>query len=120
MGYSGVIIDPKQGSDHTAAVQVSGGQVIRLDDVLEADGIFDPIRFSAKQDIGVELAASMLLSVNVWGAAKGDYKPPLEEALKPGVEQGPTCIGQALTIPRDQLGDQLPPDLVHKVLAQAK
>ena len=120
MGYSGVIIDPKQGSDHSLAVRASGGQVIRLDDVLEADGIFDPIRFSAKADVGVELAASMLLSVNVWGAAKADYEQPLEEALKHGVEQGATCIGEALTIARDDLGDQLPADLVHKVLAQAK
>src|SRR3954451_68347 len=119
MGYSGVIIDPKQGSDHTAAVQASGGQVIRLDDVLEADGIFDPIRFSAKTDVGVELAASMLLSVNVWGAAKADYEQPLEEALKHGVEQGATCIGEALTIAQAALAAQLPHDLVHKVLAQA-
>jgi len=42
---------------------------VRLDDVLEADGVLDRIRFSDKTDAGVELAASMLLSINVSGEA---------------------------------------------------
>lgn len=117
MGYSGVLIDPKQGSDHSAAVEASGGQVVRLDDVLDADGIFDPLRFSVNKDVGIELASSMLLSVNVWGGQKSDFEQPLEEALRYGVDRGATCIGQALTIADREMGDKLPVDLVRKVLA---
>jgi hypothetical protein len=93
-----VIIDPKTGSSHDAAVLSSGGQVASLDDLSSADGIFDPIRFSAKKDVGVELAASMLMSINPWGTKKEDYETPLQYALHYGVSRGATCIGQALQV----------------------
>ena len=93
-----IIIDPKTGSDHSAAVLASGGQVASLDDLASADGIFDPIRFSAKKDVGVELAASMLMSINPWGSKRDDFETPLQYALHYGVSRGATSVGQALYV----------------------
>lgn len=93
-----VFIDPKLGSDHSAAVEASGGQVVSLDELVSADGIFDPIRFAADPQSGVELAASMLMSVNPWGSALEDYQTPLTAALAWGVRNGATCTGEALLL----------------------
>jgi len=86
------------GSDHTGAVLSSGGQVVSLDDLASADGVFDPIRFTKRAEVGVELASSMLLSINPWGTSKEDYETPLIRSLSFGVEHGGTCIGEALKI----------------------
>ena len=91
-----VIIDPKSGSDFTAAVRLSGGRVASLDDLLSADGVYDPMRFSITVDTGVELAASMLMSINPWGTAAFDYETPLVKALSYGARAGADCIGVAL------------------------
>lgn len=91
-----VIIDPKVGSDFTAAVELSGGRVASLDDLLSADGVYDPMRFSITLDTGVELAASMLMSINPWGTAAFDYETPLVKALSYGARAGADCIGAAL------------------------
>jgi hypothetical protein len=96
MGRPVVIIDPKMGSDHTLAVEASGGQVASLDDLLSADGVLDPLRFAMSAHDGVEMAASMILTVNPFGTNKLDYEVPLIAALNYGVGQGATCIGQAL------------------------
>ena len=97
-----IIIDPKTGSDHGAAVLEAGGQVASLDDLVSSDGIYDPIRFSANAEVGVELAASMLMSVNPWGSKRDDYEAPLQYALHYGVSRGATCIGQALWTARQE------------------
>jgi len=86
------------GSDHSGAVLSSGGQVVSLDDLASADGVFDPIRFTKRAEVGVELASSMLLSINPWGTYKEDYETPLIRSLSFGVEHGGTCIGEALNI----------------------
>jgi len=86
------------GSDHSGAVLSSGGQVVSLDDLASADGVFDPIRFTKRAEVGVELASSLLLSINPWGTYKQDYEAPLIRSLSFGVEHGGTCIGEALTI----------------------
>lgn len=108
-----VIWDPKQESDHSAVVEAAGGQVYSLDRLLEADGVFDPIRFSATTDVGVELAASMLMSINPWGDAKNNMEVPLQHALAYGVQHGAGCIGQALAIAKRDL--DLPAGLVERV-----
>ncbi|WP_230854487.1 ATP-binding protein [Arthrobacter terrae] len=93
-----VIVDPKTGSDHSPTVLAAGGQVISLDDLQHADGIFDPIRFAKSPDVGVELAASMLGGINPWGDKKGEYEVAIYTALRYGVANGANCIGQALKI----------------------
>lgn len=118
MGQSGVIIDPKRKSDHSAVVESSGGQVVRLDSVREADGIFDPIRFLAGEE-ALSLAQSALLAVNPWGRDRDNYEQPLMAALKYGVDRGATCTGQALQIAQAEIGHKLPSDLVERVLSQA-
>lgn len=103
LGTPTIIIDPKTGSDHTDAVMASGrGQVASLDQLASADGIFDPIRFSAKPEVGVELAASMLMSINPWGSKKDDFETPLQYALHYGVSRGATCVGQALWTAKEE------------------
>jgi hypothetical protein len=97
-------------SDHSAAVLASGGQVASLDDLASADGIFDPIRFSAKPEVGVELAASMLMSINPWGTKASDFEAPLQYALSYGVSHGATCVGQALHVAK--MAGHAPPEMV--------
>lgn len=117
MGESGVIIDPKTKSDHSAAVKNSGGQVIRLDEIASADGIFDPVRFLPDSpDEAISLAASMLMSINPWGRNKIDMEQPLGVALRYGIDAGATCTGQALKIAQAEIAAKLPPDMVSKVL----
>jgi hypothetical protein len=91
-----VIIDPKMGSDHTAAVMASGGQVASLDDLAKSDGVFDPLRFAISSEAGVDMAASLMMSVNPWGSMAQDFETPLMSALRYGVDNGATCIGEAL------------------------
>lgn len=97
LGRPQVIVDPKTGSDHSDVVESVGGTVYSLDSLAGADGIFDPIRFSARPEVGVELAASMLASIDPWGRAN-DFEVPVYNALKYGVDRGATCIGEALRI----------------------
>jgi hypothetical protein len=99
---AGFIPTHNTGSDHGAAVLEAGGQVASLDDLVSSDGIYDPIRFSANAEVGVELAASMLMSVNPWGSKRDDYEAPLQYALHYGVSRGATCIGQALWTARQE------------------
>lgn len=98
LGGPQVIIDPKTGSDHSPTVLAHGGQVASLDDLKEADGIFDPLRFSRSATVGVELAVSMLASIDPWGGKAAEYEVRLYTALSYGVSQGATCVGQALKI----------------------
>ena len=91
-----VICDPKTGSDHGPVVRAVGGQVHSLDELMEADGVFDPIRFAARPVDGVPTATSMLVGVNPWGSNRQDMERPLQVALAYGVQQGALCIGQAL------------------------
>ena len=100
-GRPQVIFDPKPRSDHTTAVLASGGRVASLDELINADGVLDPLRFAHTPDLGVEEAANMLLSVNPWGSRGGDVYPALMKALRIGVQNGATCIGQALRIAAD-------------------
>lgn len=98
MGRPVVIIDPKSGSDHSNAVRASGGQVASLDDLLSADGVLDPLRFAITTADGIEMATSMLLTVNPFGDRKLEFEVPLIAALNYGVSKGATCIGQALQL----------------------
>ena len=93
-----VIVDPKTESDHSPTVLAAGGQVISLDDLQHADGIFDPIRFTKSPDVGVELASSMLGAINPWGVRRAEFEVPIYTALRYGVANGAKCIGQALRI----------------------
>ncbi|NDL60240.1 ATP-binding protein [Phytoactinopolyspora mesophila] len=104
-----IILDPKHASFHDDAIRASGGQVASLDDLASSDGIFDPLRFSATKEVGVELAANMLMSVNPWGSVKADYETPLLRALSYGATNGAGCVGEALTIASSagQAEDQL-------------
>lgn len=113
-----VIIDPKTDSDHTEAVLQSGGQVASLDDLTAADGVFDPIRFSSKPEVGVELAASMLMSINPWGSKRDDFETPLQYALHFGVERGAQCVGEALQLAKEH--GHAPADMVDRAFELAQ
>lgn len=109
------IVTHNTGSDHSAVVQAAGGQVASLDELSRADGIFDPIRFSASKDTGVDMAVSMLMSINPWGSSKDDMEVPLQYAIHHGVAKGAECIGQALTIAQQEIGHELPPHMIEMV-----
>lgn len=91
-----VIVDPKTGSDHSPTVLAAGGQVLSLDELAQSDGAFDPLRFARKSEVAIDLAASMLTSINPWGALKAQFEVPIVVALQYGVANGAKCIGQAL------------------------
>lgn len=93
-----VLIDPKTDSDHSVVIERAGGQVYSLDELVTADGVFDPLRFSKSETAGVELAASMIMSVNPWGRDLENYEVPLIHALNQGVAMGAKCTGQALQL----------------------
>ncbi|WP_159600031.1 ATP-binding protein [Agromyces humi] len=112
-GVPNVIVDPKTGSDHSAAVLASGGQVVSLDDLVSSDGALDPLRFAASPEVGVDMAASALLTVNPWGPEIHLYEVPLYTAIARGVSLGATCTGQAL-----QLAYQAEQDPRHRELLE--
>lgn len=94
-----VVIDPSPDSDLSEVLLQSGGQRHSLDELVEADGVFDPIRFSAEAASGVQMAHSMLMSVNPWGQfEKSRWETPLLKGLDYGVSQGASCTLQALEI----------------------
>ena len=109
-----VVVDPKQGSAHDAAVLSSGGQVRSLDELTKADGVFDPLRFAIRKEVGVEMAATMLLSINPFGDEKLNYETPLIHALSYGVNHGADCIGAALRSALD--AGVAPKEMVDRVL----
>ncbi|WAC50236.1 hypothetical protein [Frigoribacterium sp. SL97] len=98
VGIPNVIIDPKVGSDHSPSVLASGGQVISLDDLTSSDGALDALRFAASPAVGVDMAASAIITVNPWGPDVHKYEVPLYTAIGRGVELGATCTGQALQL----------------------
>ena len=116
-GVPVVFVDPKTGSDHGPVVRAVGGQVASLDDLIEVDGVFDPIRFSARPIDGVQTAAAILSEINPWGGALGDTEQPLQVALAYGVNAGATCTGQALLLARDH--GRASAEMVDKVLDYA-
>ena len=99
LGRPTVIIDPKPESDLSSAVNLTGGQVASLDDIITADGVFDPVRFSKSPQLGLELAVSMLIAVNPWGGDGADrFAAVLQYAIDYGIKAGATCTGQAIKI----------------------
>lgn len=98
MGTPVVVVDPKVGSDHGPAVSASDGQVVSLDAIAAADGVFDPLRFAISPEAGIDMASSLLLNVNPWGSMRSDYEAPLNVAIAYGVHQNAGCIGDALKI----------------------
>jgi hypothetical protein len=95
---AGYVVTHNTGSDHSAMVLARGGAVASLDDMTSADGIFDPLRFARSQDVGVELAVSMLVSIDPYSGFAAQMEVQLYTAISHGVRNGATCIGQALQI----------------------
>src|SRR5699024_7415842 len=112
-----IIIDPKQSSSHHEAVANSGGQVISLDELLSADGVFDPLRFGMSPDTAVDLAASMLQEVNPWGDQRANFEVAANVAIAYGVTRGATSTGQALQMAA--AAGKAPKEMVEPVLGLA-
>lgn len=114
----GFVPTHNSGSDHTAAVTASGGQVASLDDLARADGVFDPLRFAMSKEAGVDMASSLLSAVNPWGSMSSDYETPLISSLRYGTDNGATCIGEALQIA--ERGGKAPAEMVRAVFDLAE
>lgn len=82
------MFDPKTGSNFSALTRRNHGHTFSLDKMLEEDGVYDPIRYCQNPMVGVDLSASMLMSINVWGSQKADAEIPILNALSYGVN---TC-----------------------------
>lgn len=118
MGTPVIVLDPKQGSAHDGTVESAGGQVASLDDLASGDGVFDPMRFARSTEMGIELAASMLMQVNPFGTRRHDWETPLIRALAYGADRGAVCTGQALQI-ADAAG-HAPHEMVERVIHVAE
>lgn len=92
------VVDYKPHSDFSDGVLAAGGRVISLDDLLSADGVFDPLRCMNDKAEAIDTAAAMLFSINPWGAGKEGFELDLLEAIKRGVDNGATCLGEAFEI----------------------
>lgn len=103
LGSPQVIIDPKPTSDHALMVKARGGQVTRLDSLIESDGVLDPLRFAQDRQAGMDTASQMLMFIDPWGGSNPRlWETKLMVALKYGVEKGATCIGQALQMAHEE------------------
>lgn len=111
----GVMVDPKFQSDHSAVFEDFGGEVIRLDEVMAADGIFDAMRF-LDGPAGVGVALSNILHMNPFGGNPDAMEQDLRKALTYGQKQGAKCTGRALQIAKEDIGDSLPAGMVQRVL----
>ncbi|KAB1661548.1 hypothetical protein F8O07_06485 [Pseudoclavibacter sp. CFCC 13796] len=98
MSVPNIIVDPKYGSDHTAAVIASGGQVISMDDLASSDGALDPLRFSVDNpQEQIDTAAATILQIRPWAEEPERYERELNSAISYGVRQrGAKCTGEAL------------------------
>lgn len=104
MGVPTVFIDPKNhvdGEGHGPTVRAMGGQVASLDDLLQADGVFDAIRVMKGTREGstgaIQQATELLLQINPWGPDRDRYEVKLTDAIRYGVEEcGAVTTGQAL------------------------
>lgn len=131
-GRPQVIIDPKRGSFHDAAIVGDGrneNKVVPLGSLTGMDGIFDPIRFSPKRDEeelndAITLAVGLLLELDPWGSVEAarSYEPILPRILRYGViKGGADCIGEALEFAFDALGDaKVPAALVDPIIDAAE
>lgn len=116
------VVTHNSDSDHSPTVLGAGGIVRSLDDLVSADGAFDPIRFTIhdprKIYDGLALASSTLSSINPWGSRREDYETDLRVSLSYGVDHGARCTGQALQIARD--AGICPPEIADPVLKLAR
>ncbi|MGW8431300.1 ATP-binding protein [Curtobacterium citreum] len=117
---AGYIPTHNTGSDHSGATGLSDGQVASLDDFISSDGVLDPLRFAITRQDGVDMAASMILSVNPFGTRRADLEVPLISALNFGVGYGAACIGQALLMAtKSDPGNEAWAEVYRKVLELA-
>lgn len=101
MGEPQGIFDPKSFSDMSPAFAGMGPDKFRsysLDRIFTSDGVFDPIRYSASEETGVELSLDMLMTINPWGTTESarSRESKLMVALNHGVSKGADCTGVAL------------------------
>lgn len=98
MHVPNIIVDPKYGSDHSAAVLASGGQVVSMDDLKSSDGALDPLRFSVDNpQEQIDTAAATILQIAPWSEPPERYERELNSAISYGVRQrGAKCTGEAL------------------------
>ena len=111
-----VLVDPKAGQDFSKPVRALGGQVFSLDDMTGADGALDPIRVMADKSEAVQIASAMLSSLDVW-AGKDDrraFEVPVLRALRYGVENGASCVIEALRIA--DAANPLPAGLIQPIV----
>lgn len=98
-GYDQVIIDPKKTSDHTAVVQDIDGHVAKISDMGDADGPFDPVRWSPNKSDGVALSADAIQRADPFGGGTGlEFQNDIAFAIKHGVARGAGSTGAALRI----------------------
>ncbi|MFD6093433.1 ATP-binding protein [Oerskovia sp. NPDC060338] len=115
LGSPQVYIDPSPNSDLSGPVLAAGGQVFSLDSLAESDGVFDPLRFAVSPEVGIDMAASMLMAINPWGSRREDYETPLTAALAYGASLGAKTIGQALAWAKEH--GHAPAEMVDRVFA---
>ena len=105
MGVPCIFIDPKNHTaeeGHAPVIRNMGGQVYSLDSLVDADGVFDPVRFSQNAQAAVEMGLDLIMSINPFGSRAEDFEVALSRALQYGiVTMGAGCLGEALRLAHD-------------------
>lgn len=119
-GYPQVIFDPKSGSDLSpslATLPADQRMVYSLDRLLTSDGIFDPVKFSPSEETAVELASSMISTVNPWGTQEemARREADIINGLRYGISKGARATGQALKIAAE---DEIIPQEIYRTMSK--
>lgn len=124
-GRPGIVIDPKPGSDFSKSF--SNPTVYSLDEFIQGEGdideggsgVFDPMRFSASPQDGINTAVSMLHFASVWPSDRTqNFEADLKIALRHGAKNGCRSIGTSLL---RALADKIAtPEMAEPIIRQAQ
>lgn len=98
MGIPQLIVNPKAGDSLRDALEPAGAYVATLDNFVTSDGILDPIRIFEDPQMAISKAASMIATVNPFGANASQYMTAIAFGIDYGVKAGAKATGQALKL----------------------
>ncbi|WP_067783448.1 hypothetical protein [Actinomyces vulturis] len=118
-GLDVISFGPKPMSSAENIVNATGGRLIDLSDLMSAEGIFDPLRYSQSIEAAVHQCATNILNINPWGtqAARGMHEVDLGSALYAGAMAGFRSTGGALMWARQN--GYATPELVDPIIKAA-
>jgi hypothetical protein len=115
-GHQTIFVNPKPSDSLAPMARFAGGRVVKLTEIEEQGGFFDPFRFTAQTPEGRQVAADIasqhiLAVLGSRGVAGLGFSQEQEIALIAGLREGATrgaqCVAQAMQFVPDQSVQQL-------------